>query len=301
LLAAARSLSAEDFGEVVRSWKECADPDGSVGARGRGAEAARVRLSRTLDGWWVLSGLLAPEDGRVLHQALEAGVNRRLRAAHDGDPAVADLPVSSWRAEALVDLAGQSMRREPSDRSAPDRYRIGLLLRPEDLESAPLTALCDSMLYRVVVGARSEVLDVGRSTEMWPVGLRRAVTARDGGCIFPGCDRPPSWCDVHHCIAWSEGGPTCLDNGALLCRLHHTFVHKHAWRVVIPESGARPQVLRPDGSLLTVQRREPSWKVIQSDPPGRTESCTSSRGDRESGMLQEHVAHGRLPAHEGVP
>lgn len=255
LIDQALRLSVEDFSEVVRAWRRLADPDGSAAQRRHDAQSARVHLSRTLDGWWVLSGLLPPEE--QLHVALEAGVDRRLRAAHDGDPAVAGRPVASWRADALVDLAAQAMRREPSEHSAPDRYRVGLLLRPEDLEQAPATALCDSSMYRLVVDAPSEILDVGRSTPIWPIGLRRAITARDRGCVFPGCDRPPSWCDIHHCRPWSEGGDTCLDNGALLCRLHHTFIHRDGWLVVIPTARGTPEIRRPDGTLLTLRTSDP--------------------------------------------
>jgi hypothetical protein len=274
LIDQARSLSADEFSQLVSAWKQLADPDGSPRARREDTQAARVHLSRTLDGWWVLSGLLSPEDGQALHAALETGVDRRLRAAHDGDPSVEGRPASSLRAEALVDLVAQTMRREPSERSVPDRYRIALLVRPPDLRLAPSTALCDSSVYRVVIGAGSEVLDVGRATEIWPVGLRRAITARDRGCVFPGCDRPPSWCDIHHCTPWSQGGHTSLDNGALLCRVHHTFIHQHRWFVVIRSPGAKPQVFRADGRPFTVARHHPTWKEVHSDP---TEKARSPR------------------------
>jgi 5-methylcytosine-specific restriction protein A len=257
LIDHALTLSAEDFSQLVQAWRMLADPDGFAAQRRQDAQTARVHLSRTLDGWWVLSGLLPPEEGELVHAALAAGVDRRLRAAHDGDPAVVGRPVASWRADALVDLATQSMRREPSEQSVPDRYRIGLVLRPSELERAPVTALCDSAVYRLVIGAKSETLDVGRSTSVWPVGLRRAITARDGGCVFPGCDRPPSWCDVHHCRPWSEGGDTYLDNGAMLCRRHHAFVHRYGWLVVTPVARGTPEVRRPDGSLFIVRRSDP--------------------------------------------
>jgi hypothetical protein len=287
LIGQARSLSADEFSQLVLAWKQLADPDGSPAARRDDVQTARVHLSRTLDGWWVLSGLLSPEDGQALHAALEAGVDRRLRAAHDGDRSVEGRPASSLRAEAIVDLAAQTMRREPSDRSVPDRYRIGLLLQPSDLRLAPSTALCDSSVYRVVIGAGSEVLDVGRATDIWPPSLRRAITARDRGCIFPGCDRPPSWCDIHHCIPWSQGGHTCLDNGALLCRVHHTFIHQRHWRAVIASPGAKPQVFQPDGRPFTVARHHPTWKEVHSDatehaPTGCVRSLAATR-DRPPG------------------
>ena len=55
-------------------------------------------------------------------------------------------------------------------------------------------------------------MDVGRATRTIPDGMRRAVTARDRGCAHPGCDRPPSWSEVHHIVEWEHGGPTAIDN-----------------------------------------------------------------------------------------
>ena len=76
---------------------------------------------------------------------------------------------------------------------------------------------------------RSEVLDLGRRTR-WPTAAQhRALAHRDGGCVFPGCDRPSEWCDAHHLVHWPSGGPTDLDNLALLCRRHHVAVHEGRW------------------------------------------------------------------------
>ena len=60
---------------------------------------------------------------------------------------------------------------------------------------------------------------------MVPAGLRRAVVARDRHCVIPGCGRPATWCDVHHIVAWADGGETVIDNLCLLCRYHHTQIH----------------------------------------------------------------------------
>ena len=110
---------------------------------------------------------------------------------------------------------------------------------------------CDANLTRVVFGPDSQPLDVGRTKRLVTPALRIAVMARDLHCVFPGCDRPASWCDVHHLIPWSEGGPTSLDNLVLLCRHHHTLVHEGGWRIE-----GKPGDLdfyRPDGSQLGVE------------------------------------------------
>ena len=93
-------------------------------------EVHRLHLFRTFEGWLRLDGLFAPDDARLVEAVLDAGLDRALRAAHDGDPSVTGQPVSALRAAALVDLAAQAMRREPSDSSVPDRYRVAVVIRP---------------------------------------------------------------------------------------------------------------------------------------------------------------------------
>ena len=149
------------------------------------------------------------------------------------------------------DLAAQSMRQEPTDASVPDRYRVAAVYDHGD-PTAPAEAACESTAYRVVLDAGGEVLDAGRQTSRWPVAIRRAVTIRDRGCVFPGCGRPSSWCDVHHCIPWHEDGTTSADNGALLCRRHHTFVHQRGWRVRVDDG--QPVVRRPDSTPYVIIR-----------------------------------------------
>jgi hypothetical protein len=160
-------------------------------------------------------------------------------------------PVAALRAGVLVDLAAQSMRREPSEYSAPDRYRVAVLVRAGEA-TVPEEAACDAVAYRVTLDAKGEVLDVGRQTNQWPAAIRRAITVRDGKCTFPGCDRPPSWADIHHCVPWEEGGDTSVENGALLCRRHHTFVHRQRWKLAIEDG--KPVVRRPDGTVYTIER-----------------------------------------------
>ena len=179
------------------------------------------------------------------------GSTGRCGRVRDGDPSLEGRPVSVLRAGVLVDLAAQSMRHEPSDASIPDRYRVAVVVRP-GRPTDPAEAACDAAAYRVTLDAAGEVLDVGRQTNRWPTAIRRAITVRDSGCVFPDCDRPPAWCDIHHCTPWADGGDTSTDNGALLCRHHHTFIHRHAWHITI--DAGRPTTRRPNGTAHTTQR-----------------------------------------------
>jgi hypothetical protein len=86
-------------------------------------------------------------------------------------------------------------------------------------------------LSPILGGAPSQPLNLGRSTRVISPAQRTALAARDGGCVFPDCARPLSWCEGHHLVSWLDGGPTDLANLALLCRAHHRAVHEGGWRL----------------------------------------------------------------------
>jgi hypothetical protein len=102
----------------------------------------------------------------------------------------------------------------------------------------------------VLGGAPTQPLDVGRTTRVVQPAQRTALAVRDGGCVFPGCDRPLAWCEAHHLVHWLDGGPTDLANLVLVCRAHHRAVHEGGWRLQH----------RPDGRLTATppHRRQPT-------------------------------------------
>ena len=103
---------------------------------------------------------------------------------------------------------------------------------PISTATAELIA-CDSTLTTVTVDGAGAPLDVGRSERLFTPAIRKGLAVRDGGCAHPGCGRPVSWCDAHHITPWEHGGTTSLDNGVLLCRLHHTAIHHGGWQVYL--------------------------------------------------------------------
>ncbi|WGW10845.1 DUF222 domain-containing protein [Saxibacter everestensis] len=91
---------------------------------------------------------------------------------------------------------------------------------------------CDASLVPVVLGGKGQVLDVGKGKRLFTGAQRRAIIARDRGCIIPGCTTPAAWCAAHHVEFYSRGGRTAVPNGALLCEHHHGLVHQGHWRIV---------------------------------------------------------------------
>ncbi|MDQ0636039.1 hypothetical protein QFZ40_003948 [Arthrobacter pascens] len=91
---------------------------------------------------------------------------------------------------------------------------------------------CDADIIPILLGSEGRILDIGRTTRIFPPHIRKAISARDQGCAFPGCTIPAPWCEAHHITYWSHGGTT-TDNGTLLCTHHHHLIHKEQWQVQV--------------------------------------------------------------------
>lgn len=91
--------------------------------------------------------------------------------------------------------------------------------------------VCSGATTNITFGDSGQALDVGREQRLFTRRQRRALAARDGGCMAPGCDRPPSWTEAHHIEQWAHGGKTDIADGILLCRHHHLLFHNNGWSI----------------------------------------------------------------------
>jgi hypothetical protein len=89
----------------------------------------------------------------------------------------------------------------------------------------------DAEIIPQVLGGDSEVLDLGTRRRLFSRAQRLAITERDGGCAFPGCEAPPTHTEAHHIKWWTEGGLTNLDNAITVCSRHHHTVHRDRWGI----------------------------------------------------------------------
>jgi hypothetical protein len=90
---------------------------------------------------------------------------------------------------------------------------------------------CDAGIIPIVLGSKSQPIDIGESKRLADKRLRRALAIRDKGCAVPGCGRTPNQCHAHHIQHWSQGGPTILANMVLVCQFHHRLIHHAGWQV----------------------------------------------------------------------
>ncbi|MCZ7374994.1 HNH endonuclease signature motif containing protein [Micromonospora sp. WMMC250] len=202
----------------------------------------RLRLTGTLDAETAgllraaidpLSAPAGPDDtrcaGQRRHDALADVCRLALRTG--------DLPDSGGDPAQIVVTTGYDALTRHLGAGALD---IGLQLTPDTVRRLA----CDAAILPAVLGGAGQVLDVGRQRRLVTGALRRALVLRDGGCAFPGCDRPPRWCNAHHIHHWADGGPTNLTNAVLLCGHHHRHIHHSQWTVRLGDNG-RPEFIPP--------------------------------------------------------
>lgn len=128
---------------------------------------------------------------------------------------------SGLKAALFVAITAEELQQRTGCGVTVGAFGAGGYLAPEDVRRIG----CDAGVIRVLLDARGEVLDVGRTERLFTTGMVKALWWRDRHCSFPGCDAPAHWCDAHHLWHWADGGPTATHNAALLCGRHHTVVH----------------------------------------------------------------------------
>ena len=249
----AQVFGPKDLRLIARRLIDAADPDGPVPDETVAQQRRHLELRPMRDGMWriegrltaetgtQLSALLAPlarpmpptpgpvlpepdprRHGQRLHDALEEATARLLKAPDlpmaGGSPATVIVNID------LVDLLRRSGLAETHD---------GTQLSQEQL----LRIAGEADIWTAITDARGVPLALGRTRRIASRGQTVALAARDGGCSFPGCTRPSTWCDRHHILDWIAGGRTDLDNLTLLCRYHHTHFAQRGWTCRLNAAG----------------------------------------------------------------
>lgn len=272
LVALASTMRFEPWERHVRALAEHADADGGHDPR---PERRNLRMGRGLDGEVFLSATLLGAAGSTVEHLVGTHADRLFRRVwtdHDTTGANTDVPTrAQLQADALYELvraggaalAGGTARAPAADITLTVAHDHPALSGEPDTTACCGTGevhgpeldtlLCDAVFNLVVLDDHGNPLDVGRGSRFVTPEQRRALAVRDGGCAFPGCDAPPSWCDAHHVIPWAHGGPTSLENTVLGCRHHHGVWHRDGWS--IRHLGDQTfEITTPTGKRMLAQR-----------------------------------------------
>jgi hypothetical protein len=237
-------------------------------------EERAAHSSRHLEWWFYpdrqfgLFARLPAAEGALVARAIERVVETVPVLPGEEEPCCA----SARRADALVALAAARLDGDPD----PDRATVVVHVRKEALDGGRVEAeledgtilhpevarrlACSARVQVVVEDEWGEAVAVTRARREPPAWMVRQLRYRDRGCVFPGCGTR-RFTVAHHLRPWSVGGPTSLENLALVCTFHHRLVHELGWRVRRDRGGFR--WTRPDGKL-----HQPG-----ASPPGRDPPC----------------------------
>jgi hypothetical protein len=280
LLDVALAGTASHVERIVRAWRRT---DRVIAAQEADARHRSRELKTWIDddGMLVLRGRLTPEIGAILQRALDVAA-AQLQRESKGAPETGLTAEVTWgqrRADALGRLAEVALTADLDAGHAGDRYQVvlhveaaasgdadasidvsgGGVLEVDDAgirvsaETSQRLA-CDASIVTMHHDAEGHVLDVGRKTRTIPTAIRRALSARDRRCQFPGCSA--TRCDAHHIDHWMNGGPTSLDNLMLLCRRHHRVVHEGGYTLRW-QPDRTIAFFYPDGSELRIAPPQP--------------------------------------------
>lgn len=296
LVALAPSLTIEQLASRARSLRDELDAAGVPAREAELRERRYLRLTPAADGMVRLAGLLDPASATLVADSFDAITSPRRggprfvnpeakarSAALQNDPRTLD----QLMADALVDIFRVAAAVDPGRLFGQRRPAVRVLVAERDLRRAASTAqlettsatangatvslataaryACEGGIQPIVVGQSGDVLRLGRAQRLFTSQQRLALAARDGGCRFPGCDRPPSWCEAHHIQPWSHGGRTDVDAGVLLCRHHHLLVHNNGWQIVRrgQEFFAIPPPGVGDGLPVPMGPESPTWQRVR--------------------------------------
>src|ERR1700730_7219231 len=247
LTTAAKELDPWRLRRAAMCLRHCLEPDGVLADANEAHERRFLYLSQTYDGIFRLDGQLDADGGGALQSALDALMgppaddDRRAARQRRADAMVERArgrldggrlrEVGGQKPHLMVTVDMATLAKQPGSTAAELEWA-----QPIPAETARRPA-CDCSLTPILRGAESHQAEAGRTRRAIHPSKKRALVARDKGCRFESCDRPPAWTDGHHLNHWADGGTDELANLVLLCRRHHYRVHEEGWRLSWDDRG----------------------------------------------------------------
>jgi hypothetical protein len=256
VLERARAEHVTRFRKTCEHARHAVMPDVFVEREDEQRAQRYLELSPQENGAVWLRGWFEPEGASRLRSALEPLArpadkdDERTRNERMAD-ALLDVVTENQETELVVTCSMATLEGRYGAPAAETEW--GALLSSKAVQRMS----CTAAVRRLVLEGDSVVLDLGRKQRLLSPQARRAVEVRDKHCVWPGCDRPPRWCDSHHREEWSSGGETSVQLSALICRRHHRMRHEGGWKLVFNEREARWKAIPPPAPDLPFARLFP--------------------------------------------
>jgi hypothetical protein len=187
-------------------------------------------------------------------------------------PAVRILTTTTAKAPTEERAAADATEPDPTDVLVriPDGTGHGFLEgNPAPISQETLDRLiCTSGTVELSFDPDGQPLNLGREERTFSPAQRLALAARDGGCIWGDCDKPPSRTEAHHLEQWArDHGSTDIRLGVLLCPPHHLLLHNQGWQILEHQGSywLRPPATVDPGQHL-IRLRSKSAAALEQHP-----------------------------------
>lgn len=269
LVELAATSTVEHWRRDLRALIDLADMDGPKPEGPIREDEATVIFDET--GRLTIHGEFFGPSAVSIFESFNIELNRQLRAAASEREATGvEIPAPKHlRGRAFVELLRRGAASAPSKKAKTEailvldpRSELHPIRTLDGNDVDPVTAailLADADIHPLILDDEGVPLNYGRALRYISDEQRHALSIRDGGCVFPGCDMPPSWCDGHHVVTWTKnGGPTDMNNLVMLCRSHHTRIHSRDWDLVHDDGMDQPPILihNPSGRRHRIMNAE---------------------------------------------
>ena len=136
----------------------------------------------------------------------------------------------------------------PVDGFTGDSNEPGTTANGDRIPAHIVRRIAENANLQRIMATGNHILNLGRAVRYFTDDQYKALVARDGGCRWPGCHIPASWCEIDHLIPDTAGGPTDLNNAALWCCHHHHEKHRPGVKVLGNTHNLRIQL--PNGTTI---------------------------------------------------
>lgn len=292
LCTTALSVDPDRVFRFARQARDLLDESGMADRERERYERRSLKITRLPDGSTRLLWVLDPESAAVVTDLYDRATSPRRGGPRFVDDTAAQRATSivedSRTTEQLASDVFAQLLRQGSDADGSQLLASGapvvtvLVTRealtarvghghlegqpdPVSIETVERIA-CAGATQHLALDSAGQPLDLGREERFFTRRQRRALAARDGGCRFPGCERPPSWTEAHHVQFWArDSGKTDMADGILLCKHHHLLLHNNHWEIDYREGEywlVPPPDIDPAQVPLSMPSKSPAWRDL---------------------------------------
>lgn len=277
---------ADDTRIQAKLWALALDPDGTLPEYERALRRRSLTLGREREGLVPIAGAILPDVAAQLRRLFDAHLSPRVEDRTAGGPvfapsdetAVLDERTRTQRHhDALAAILGVAARAADTPLLGGAFPTLLVTITATELERADGVGFADGTdtmvpaliarqiaccggIQRLVLSDDGSIVELGSPRRVFTAAQRRAITARDGGCVIPGCHTPAAWCEIHHVLEHARRGPTHTGNGVMLCWYHHRTLETNGWAVRMIDGA--PQTRAPAWLDPTMAWRHAEGSVV---------------------------------------